>query len=341
MNLEESYRALGLKPGASLQEPRRSYRQLVKFFHPDRHQTSPGVMRKATEDTHKLNLAYARVCKVFGAGQRSTPAKPKQDKPRPAEASGNPPIQGQAFIIPSCGVKLNWVAPGRFRMGSPAGEAGRSNDEGPQTEVTISRGLWLGIFTVTQQEWKAVAEEVSGLNADPSFFRGHRLPVEQVSWDDCQQWLQELNTVEEAGKRLPPSFQYRLPTEAEWEFACRAGTSTRFHFGGDDGQLDAFGWYSGNSGRKTHSVGEKKANGWGFYDLHGNVWEWCEDRYGGPLPGGSVTDPRGPGFGVNRVFRGGSWGIAAFRCRSAYRVWNKPGYRDYTLGFRVALGLAD
>jgi formylglycine-generating enzyme required for sulfatase activity len=225
-------------------------------------------------------------------------------------------------------------------MGSPASEAGRSSDEGPQTEVTISRGFWLGIFTVTQEEWKAVAEDAIGLNAEPSYFRGSRLPVEQVSWDDCQQWLRELNTLEAAGHRLPPGFQYRLPTEAEWEFACRAGTSTRFHCGDGDDQLGDYAWYSGNSRSQIHSVGEKKANPWGFYDMHGNVWEWCEDRYG-LLPGGSVTDPRGPAFGVNRVFRGGSWGVAATRCRSAYRVWNKPGYRDYTLGFRIALVPAD
>jgi len=123
MNLEESYRALGLMPGASLQEVRRSYLQRVKFFHPDRHQTSPGLLRKATEETKKLNLAYERVCHVFGAARRTPPEKRKHDNPSRAEGSGTPPIYGQAFVVPSCGIKLNWVAPGRFQMGSPSGEA--------------------------------------------------------------------------------------------------------------------------------------------------------------------------------------------------------------------------
>jgi formylglycine-generating enzyme required for sulfatase activity len=338
MNLEESYRALGLKSGASLEEARRSYYERVKFFHPDRHQASPGLLRKATEETKKLNLAYERVCKVLRGGRRSAPEKRKQDKRSRTEGSGSPPIPGQGFVIHSCGIKLNWVAPGRFQMGSPVGEAGRSNDEGPQTEVKISRGFWLGIFTVMQEEWTAVAEEVSDLNSEPSYFRGNRLPVEQVSWEDCQAWLQALNRMEHG--RLPHGFQYRLPTEAEWEFACRAGSSTRFCFGESDGPLGDYAWYSGNAGGQVHPVGEKRPNGWGFHDMHGNVWEWCDDRYGGPLPGGTVTDLRGVA-GLNRVFRGGSWGVGPSRCRCAYRVWNKPAYSDSTLGFRVALAPAD
>ncbi|HUS35904.1 MAG TPA: formylglycine-generating enzyme family protein [Verrucomicrobiae bacterium] len=228
-------------------------------------------------------------------------------------------------------MKLNWVAPGRFVMGSPPAEAGRSNDEGPQTEVTISRGFWLGVCAVTQDEWKSIAEGATGLNAEPSFFHGDHLPVEQVSWTDCQNWLQELNALEES--HLLDRFEYRLPTEAEWEFACRAGTQTPFNVG----ELENSAWYAANSNGQTHAVGEKKPNSWGFHDMHGNVWEWCQDRYGA-LPGGSVIDPQGPIAGLNRVFRGGSWGVAASRCRSAYRVWNKPDYRDYTVGFRVALG---
>jgi formylglycine-generating enzyme required for sulfatase activity len=166
------------------------------------------------------------------------------------------------------------------------------------------------------------------------------LPVEQVSWSDCQLWLQELNALEE--ECSPDGYEYRLPSEAEWEFACRAGTTTRFECGDGDAALEDYAWHSANAGGQTRPVGEKKANGWGLHDMHGNVWEWCQDWYG-PLnggKGGSVTDPLGPFMGVKRVMRGGSWGVSSARCRSAYRVWNEPGYRDYTLGFRVALAVA-
>ena len=334
MTLEESYQTLGLKPGATLHEARRAYHKLIKFFHPDRHFASPNWLRQATEETKKINLAYECVCKVLGAGRPPAPEKRKSDKPPRAETSGYPPMPGKPFVVPGCGVKLSWVAPGRFRMGSPAGEAGRSQDEGPLTEVTISRGFWLGIFPVTQEEWKTVAEG-EGLKVAPSFFRGNRLPVEQVSWNDCQKWLQALNKLEKL--RLPPNFQYRLPTEAEWEFSCRAGTATPFCSGDAEATLDEYAWHTGNSRGQTHPAGEKKANAWRFHDMHGNVWEWCDDWYGG-LPGGKVTVPRGPVSGFTNVIRGGSWGMPPVQCRSAYRVWNKPVYRDYTIGFRLALG---
>jgi len=228
-------------------------------------------------------------------------------------------------------------------MGSPPAEAGRSNDEGPQTDVTISHGFWLGVFPVTQEERKPLADEVSELNSGPSFFRGSGLPVEQVSWNDCQAWLRELNGVEEG--RLPQvvqaaaHYEYRLPTEAECEFACRAGTATRFHCGDPDETLDQVAWFSANAGGQPRPVGEKMPNGWGLHDMHGSVWEWCNDWYG-PLTGRNMRDPRGPVLGLKRVMRGGSWGVAASRCRSAYRVWNEPGYRDYTVGFRLALAPA-
>jgi formylglycine-generating enzyme required for sulfatase activity len=160
-----------------------------------------------------------------------------------------------------------------------------------------------------------------------------------VSWNDCEAWLRALNAIEE--ERLPAGSEYRLPTEAEWEFACRAGTTTRFHCGDGDEAVRDHAWFSANGGGQVHPVGGKKPNGRGLHDMHGNVWEWCQDWYG-PLNcgrGGSVIDPTGPIWGAKRVTRGGSWGVAAARCRSAYRVWNEPRYRDYTLGFRGALSV--
>jgi len=223
------------------------------------------------------------------------------------------------------GAKMDFVLipAGTFMMGA---EDSRP-DEKPVTKVSISKPFYFGKYEVTQEQWQAV------MGSNPSYYKGTNLPVEQVSWNAAQGFLTNLND-------RVKGYRFRLPTEAEWEYACRAGTTTRYSFGDGDAALPEYGWFTGNGERKTHPVGEKKPNPWGLYDMHGNVWEWCQDWYG-PLPGGRVTDPRGPVFGINRVFRGGSWGIAASRCRSAYRVWNKPGYRDYTLGFRVALGPAD
>ena len=164
---------------------------------------------------------------------------------------------------------------------------------------------------------------------NPSYFKGAHLPVEQVSWDDCQKFIQKVNAALNCGARLP--------TEAEWEYACRAGTTGPY---GGTGNLDEMGWYYDNSGDEPPPVGQKKPNAWGLYDMHGNVWEWCADWYAdwyGDYPSGSVTDPIGPSSGVCRVNRGGGWCINARSCRSATRGGSGPGLRDLSLGFRVAL----
>lgn len=234
---------------------------------------------------------------------------------------------GQPFTIPDLGLKLLWVQPGTFTMGSPAGETGRFEWEGPQTRVTISRGFWLGGTEVTQGEWQAI------LGNKPSNFSGSDfLPVEQVSWEDCQQFIAKLNSREQAASRLPPGYAYSLPTQAQWEYACRAGTT-----GAYAGVLDSMGWYDANSGNRTQPVGQKQANAWGFHDMHGNVWEWCQDWFADNLPGGSITDPVEPRSGSGRVRRGGGLWHVARLCRSAYREWSSPGIRDNDLGFRLAL----
>ena len=190
------------------------------------------------------------------------------------------------------------IPTGTFMMGSPDSDATAYDDEKPAHRVTISQPFYLGTYAVTQEQWEAV------MKTNPSRFTGDRnRPVERVFWEDTQQCIQRLNTQEGRAR-------YRLPTEAEWEYACRAGSQTAYSFGDDPLQLDQYGWYVDNSGDQTHPVGQRKPNAWGLYDMHGNVWEWVQDWNGAYAPG-PVTDPRGPSSGSRRVLRGGSWNYGA------------------------------
>jgi len=228
-------------------------------------------------------------------------------------------------------MKFVLIPAGTFMMGSPSDEPGRRPDQ-QQHKVTISKPFYLQTTEVTQGQWR----EIMGTN--PSRFKdcGNDCPVDQVSWNDAQKFIGKLNQMEGTDK-------YRLPTEAEWEYACRAGSTTAFANGditetwcGYDPNLDQMGWYCGNSDSKTHAVAQKKPNARGLYDMHGNVWEWCEDWYG-DYPTGHVTDPKGPSSGTDRVFRGGSWDHLAGYCRSAHRYRKFPDSRNYYgPGFRVA-----
>jgi len=219
------------------------------------------------------------------------------------------------------------VPPGAFVMGSPVHEPGRADDE-IEHEVTLTRGFYLLATPVTQGLWKAV------MGTNPSCFKGDDLlPVETVSWHQCQEFLNRLNR--EGSER------YRLPTEAEWEYACRAGTSTPFAGGeimelfcASDPNLDAMGWYCGNSGRRSRPVGQKKPNAWGLYDMQGNVCEWCQDWYG-EYSADAKVDPLGAPSGSGRVIRGGSWFSNAKNCRSASRFYWSPASGADFLGFRL------
>jgi formylglycine-generating enzyme required for sulfatase activity len=237
------------------------------------------------------------------------------------------PEEGQAWTVPDLGLVLVPIPAGTFTMGSPDSEQGRGNDEGPQTQVTLTRAFWLGRTEVTQAQWEAV------IRNNPSGFKGADLPVEQVSWDDAMAFCRRLTERERAAGRLPDGYVYTLPTEAQWEYACRAGTTGPY---AGDGNLDDMGWYSQNSGNTTHPVGQKRPNAWGLYDMHGNVWEWCRDWYGN-YPGGLVRDPTGPASGSYRVNRGGCWNYPATECHSASRYFLGPGDRLYFFGFRLAL----
>ncbi len=240
----------------------------------------------------------------------------------------------------SIGMKLALIHAGHFSMGSPANEQGRNADEGPQHEVEITRPFYMGVYPVTQAEYKKV------IGANPSFFceqgkeenavRGlntDRFPVENVSWDDVKAFCKALNRLDAA---RPAGMEYALPTEAEWEYACRAGRETAFSFDGDIGALGKYAWYTDNSGGRVHEVGGKKPNLWGLCDMHGNVWQWCADHYG-VYTDGSVKDPNAVTDSTYRVMRGGSWREAALDCRSAVRDGHDPGYRDGRVGFRVVL----
>jgi len=227
-----------------------------------------------------------------------------------------------------------FIAPGSFTMGSAASDPDRFNDEGPQTSVTLSDGFLIGQYLVTQ----GLYQSVTGL--DPSSFAGEpQLPVEQVSWFEATNFCHVLTDCERAAGRLPAGCVYRLPTEAEWEYACRAGTTTRFYYGDDlsYAALPDHAWYLDNS-EGTHPVGQKPPNPWGLYDMEGNVWEWCMDWYRPGYAGGTAIDPVGPTSGSNRVLRGGSWLDDARFCRSACRIGDNPTATFFSnYGFRVVL----
>jgi formylglycine-generating enzyme required for sulfatase activity len=245
------------------------------------------------------------------------------------------PAKAQApkEITNSIGMKLVLIPKGTFMMGSPESEEGRKENE-TQHEVTIGKVYYLGVYEVTQAQY----EKVMGKN--PSYSQGAvvgnenaDLPVEMVSWDDAVEFckkLSELPDEKKAGR------VYRLPTEAEWEYACRAGSKTAYSFDDEEGLLPEYGWFNRNSSRRTHTVGLLEPNAWGLYDMHGNVWEWCSDRHG-EYPKGAVSDPTGPKEGSFRVYRGGGWYFGAAFCRSAIRFRNDPSIRNVDLGFRLAL----
>jgi formylglycine-generating enzyme required for sulfatase activity len=245
-------------------------------------------------------------------------AQPKKDPPK-------------AFTN-SIGMKFAWIPAGNFVMGSPKQEAERSYDE-TQHKVTLTKGFYMGVHLVTQEQWL----DVTGNN--PSKFKGEKnLPVERVSWNDCQEFIKKLR---EKDKK-----PYRLPSEAEWEYACRAGTKTPFHFGDtiSTDQVNYIGNFVYGDGKKgvyrekTMPIGSFPANAFGLHDMHGNLWEWCQDWYG-DYPANDVVDPHGPENGEHRVVRGGSWGSVPQFCRSAYRYGHGPGRRYLDFGLRVCFSV--
>ena len=269
-----------------------------------------------------------------------TPTIPDAESPDPSDAG--PPAgsfagtrAGQTRKDNSLGLSLAWCPPGEFTMGSPADEPNRADDEA-QVRVQLD-GFWLGAYEVTQAQWRTV------MGTDPSKFKGADLPVEQVSWPNTVAFCEKLTETERAAGRLPVDWEYRLPSEAQWEYGCRAGTTTATSFGKNLSLTQANFVAFGRAGAKASvgeptPVGSYPANAWGLYDMHGNVWEWCQDEYKKQLPGGrnplvTVGDSRSR---VLRVYRGGTWAKWNTNCRSPKRQMDSQGYYRHDLGFRVA-----
>ena len=251
------------------------------------------------------------------------PAPEPEPQPMPEPEPAREPIQLPEKHVNSKGMQFKRVAPGEFMMGSPANDPDSERGETPRHPVRITRPFCLGIHEVTQQQYEAVMGE------NPSLKREALRPVNNVSWEDATAFCERLSKSDDR-------FDYRLPTEAEWEYACRAGTTTRFSCG--DELEYRFAWHKPNGERETHYVGTSQTNPWGFYDMHGNVSEWCSDRWNGDYASNAPqTDPAGSAIGTMRVYRGGSYGSDAKHCRSASRGHYKPDYQGASIGFRVVM----
>jgi sulfatase modifying factor 1 len=259
-----------------------------------------------------------------------------------------PPVWADVFGEDDCGIFAEcevkgvrfvwrWICPGPFKMGCDPEDEHGYNWEKPQHEVIITRGFWMGETPVTQAQWQTVMDE------NPSHFKGPQRPVERVSWQDSVNFSRKLN-------ELLPGLHAALPGEAQWEYACRAGTQSAYHDGspstqpeGKDPALDKLGWFNQNSDGETHDVKRKDANAWGLHDMHGNVWEWCHDAWDenayakchDGIKNPETIDTDG---GAYRVVRGGSWDYQAQDCRAAIRGGAHPGDRDYDLGLRLSAG---
>jgi formylglycine-generating enzyme required for sulfatase activity len=301
------------------------------------------IERRAKEMAERLVAEAMR--------QQPTPAVPTMPTETPKPMVRTDPVPTGAFPAGSGmegsragevrefgGIEMVWCPPGEFLMGSPKDEADRNDDE-TQHRVTLTRGFWMAKTETTQRQWESVmGTDVTQQKAKGDHYgevtgEGATHPMYFVNWEDAQEYLEKMN----GQHPMPLGWKWVLPTEAQWEYACRAGTERAFATtSGTLGDLDEMAWYDGNSGSTTNPVGTKKANAWGLHDMHGNVWEWCSDRYG-EYSSGSSSDPTGATTGYYRVNRGGSWSNDAQFCRSAVRSGRAPDFRFHDLGFRPAL----
>ncbi len=322
LDMRAELRRLGTLQLAGVEEVRRlvgeaMVRAQTSGEAPDR----PAVAVRNEEEEVTVRRLVARIRRLPEDQRRQVPALLMNPSVQAASATGRRPGD---VVVNSVGMSFAWVPPGSFLMGSPLEEPERRDDE-TYHAVTIGRGFWLGAHPVTQAQWREI------LGDNPSRFGGDDRPVECVSWDDCRRFCERL--AERDGKA------YRLPTEAEWEYACRAGSAAAFHFGAglSSGEANFDGRAARDGGAfraETTAAGALRRNAWGLCDMHGNVWEWCADWYG-EYPWTHTTDPAGPASGEARVLRGGSWFSPPWYCRSACRYWAEPALRSGHVGCRV------
>ena len=275
-------------------------------------------------------------CEDGSTSTGSNSAKPS------VTSSNDAPRKGDAFVVPDPLIAMLWCPPGTFHMGSPEVEPSRDGDEVLRA-VTLASGFWLGKYEVTQAQWQRI------MGNNPSHFKGAKLPVEKISWAAAKSFCAKLTERERNAGRLPAGWAYQLPTEAQWEYACRAGTNSAWSFGNTPQDIDKRINFADKSSNMqgaqkeyddgfefTAPGGSFPANPWGFHEMHGNVFEWCSDWYGknDPVP---ARDPVGPSSGSEKVFRGGSWALPTVFSRSARRDKNQPILESAFLGLRVCL----
>ncbi len=287
--------------------------------------------------TEPLDSHFSRLCQVV------TALLP-QAKVFAASAPASAPVvaapvrpAGQIRNDNGLKLKLVWCPPGQFCMGSPTDDPSRFPNEGP-VDVTLTKGFWIGQVVVTQAQWQHVMQSAPW--TDQRWVRvAGPCPVTWVTWKDAWEFCSRFMEAEQTAGRLPAGWRYTLPTEAQWEYACRAGTTTRYSFGDDDSKLPQHAWFDINAfdigKRYAHLAGRKESNPWGLFDMHGNVWEWCRDVYVKDLPGG--LDPEVRSGGREGVRRGGCWNLHAAYCRSASRLQVEAAVANHDLGFRLIL----
>ena len=269
-------------------------------------------------------IAEARTVAEAVAAERVRVAGMARAKIESIHTTGGEPVP---IPLGAAGIVVRWIPPGQFLMGSPRDEPERDTDEIQHT-VLVNRGFFLSETECTQAQWNAV------MDTNRCGIKGDDLPVNQVTWEEAREFCRRLTARHHQDGVLPAGWRWDLPTEAQWEYACRAGTTGAFA-----GDPDSMAWYARNAGSKPHAVKTRQANAWGLHDLHGNVWEWCLDWYG-PYPLETSLDPTGPSSGTVRIYRGGNRIYGTRRCRSAVRGAFSPTLRSDYLGFRPALVFA-